>query len=94
MNVFPAMVMVAARETPARAADTVYLTAPGPVPLFLAVKVVQEALDDAVQLQPALVETITVPVPPDALKDWFAGQITKVHFGASALADVLTAFPE
>ncbi len=94
MKVFPATVMVADRETPAIAGDTVYLTVPGPLPLFLDAKVIQEALDDAAQLQPAIVETTTVPVPPDALNDRLVGHITKEHFGAAALSDVQTTLPE
>ncbi len=94
MKVFPATVMVAARETPAIAGDTVYLTVPGPIPLFLDATVIQEALDDAVQLQPAIVETITDPVPPDALNDRLVGHIAKEHFGAAALAGVWTTLPE
>jgi hypothetical protein len=45
------------------------------VPLLPAVIVIQDALFDTDHVQPAWVATLTVPVPPDALKNGLVGEI-------------------
>ncbi len=49
-------------------AATVNATAPGPVPLVPELMVIHAALLDAVHAQPEVVDTWTLPVPPEAAK--------------------------
>jgi hypothetical protein len=52
---------------------------PFPVALALEVITIQEWLLTAVHAQPEEVDTAIAPVPPDALKDWEAGEMEKVQ---------------
>jgi hypothetical protein len=49
------------------------LTVPLPLPLAPLVIVIHDPERVAVQLQPLLVDTCTVPVPLDGLKPWLVG---------------------
>jgi len=48
---------------------------PLPFPLDPEVTVIQPVFEPAVQLHPLVVETETVPVPPEELKDFEVGEI-------------------
>jgi len=62
-------------------AATEYWTSPFPVPLLPDDRVTHGTLDDAVQPQPALVVTVTLPVDPldGGLAD--SGEIVNAHPG-------------
>jgi hypothetical protein len=47
--------------------------------------VTHDALLVAVQLQPAPAVTITVPLPPEAARDWLPGEIVNEHGGAACV---------
>jgi hypothetical protein len=64
LNVLPAIVRVAALDRVLGFATTLNVTVPDPLPVAPLEIVTQAALLDAVQLQPADVVTVTVPVPP------------------------------
>ena len=79
------------------AADALYCTSPLPLPLDPAVMVSHEALLDAVQLQPALVVTATLPVVAAAGTDAFSGEIANEHPGVWEMVIVwpaTTALPD
>ena len=66
VRVFPAIVTVPVLSFLPLGAVTLYATVPLPVPLAPDVTVIQSALLLAVQAQPLVVDTATVPVPvPD-----------------------------
>jgi len=69
VNVRPAIVSVAVRAIVPVLAAAVYATVPDPVPLAPLVMVAHVAALAAVQLQPAVVVTSTVPLPPAAGSD-------------------------
>lgn len=64
VNVCPAMFNVPVLELVLVLEETEYDTVPLPLPLPPDVIVIQDALLDAVQLQPLVVVTLTLPVPP------------------------------
>jgi hypothetical protein len=67
------MVQVPVRLDPVHEA-TEYPTVPLPDPLDPEVMVIQLALLEAVQVQPEVAVTLTVPVPPLAPKVWLVGE--------------------
>jgi hypothetical protein len=81
-KLLPAMVSVAARSAPVVFAAAVKLTVPGPV-RFVPFEIVTQAPPlDALQVHPALVVTVTAPVPPAAPNTWLAGEIANEHGAA------------
>ena len=66
---------------------------PLPEPLAPDVIVMNELLLAAVQLQPACVVTVTLPVPPAAAKLALVGLIEKEQVGAPASCDTLCVKP-
>lgn len=86
-NVRPAIVSVADRAVDVVLPAAVNPTLPEPVPLAPVRMVTHDALLVAVQLQPAPAVTITVPMPPEAARDWLAGEIVNEH-GAAACVTV------
>jgi len=62
VNVCPAIVRVPLRELVLGLAATEYVAVPLPEPVLAVV--IQDALLEADQLQPALAETVTLPAPP------------------------------
>jgi hypothetical protein len=72
------------REDELAFAPTEYPTVPLPVPLLPDVTVNQEAPLLAVQRHGDCVLTLTVSVPPDAVKTLFGGEIEYVHVLALA----------
>ena len=66
---------------------------PLPEPLAPEVMVTNELLLAAVQLQPACVVTVTLPVPPSAPKDRLVGLIEKVQVPTAAACDTLCVKP-
>lgn len=84
------------REGPV-AADAAYCTSPLPLPVDPAVMVSHEVLLDAVQLQPALVVTATLPVAAAAGTEPLSGEIANEHPGVWEMVIVwpaTTALPE
>ncbi len=73
MKVWPATVKVPVREEVLVFEATEKFTAPVAVPLLPEVIVIQEALLVAVQEHPEPAVTLTVPVPPEGLKDLLEG---------------------
>lgn len=69
VNVLPAIVSVADLATVVVLAAAVNPTLPVPVPLAPVAIVTHDAPLVAVQLHPAVVVTVTAPVPPDAVND-------------------------
>jgi hypothetical protein len=80
VKVRPATVNVPLRAGPV-AAPALYCTSPLPLPLDPDVMVSHEALLDAVQPQPALVVTDTLPVAADAGTDALSGEIANEQPG-------------
>jgi hypothetical protein len=79
VNDFPAIVSVAARDRALVLAVTLKASVPDPVPGAPPEIVTHAALLDAVQLQPADVVTVTVPLPPAAANAWLVGEIVNTH---------------
>lgn len=67
-------------------------TLPEPVPLVPLEIVTHDAPLAAVQLHPAVVVTITVPLPPAAVSDWLVGEIVYEQ-GAAAWVTVNVLLP-
>ena len=82
VTVFPATVSVPALGGVVVAA-AVYATVPEPLPLLPLVMEIQEALVVAVQVQPLVVVTAMVPLPPVAGIVWVVGETVKVHAAPS-----------
>ena len=90
------MVIVPLRAGPV-AADALYCTSPLPLPLDPDEMVSHDALLDAVQLQPALVVTVTLPVAAAAGTEALSGEIANEHPGVWEMLIVwpaTTALPE
>jgi hypothetical protein len=75
VRIFPPMVMVPDLEDPFGLAETEYPTVPFPLPLLPETTAIQLALLEALQEQPLAAVTLTLPVPPAALKDLLAGEM-------------------
>jgi hypothetical protein len=75
VNVEPAIVSVADLAAVVVLAATVYPTLPVPVPLAPAEIVTHDAPLVAIQLHPAVVVTVTAPVPPMPGSEWLAGEM-------------------
>jgi hypothetical protein len=75
VNVQPAIVIVADLAAVVGLAAAVYPTLPVPVPLAPVEIVTHDAPLVAIQLHPAVVVTVTEPVPPVARSDWVAGEM-------------------
>lgn len=73
VNVCPATEIVPVRGKVPGLAATVNATVPSPDPVAPPVMVIHAAPLAAAQLQPALAETATVPVPPAPGTDWLVG---------------------
>jgi len=86
-NVRPAIVRVADLAVPVVLPAAVNPTLPEPVPVAPVRMVTHEALLVAVQLHPAPAVTATVPMPPEAGRDWLVGEIVNEH-GAAACVTV------
>jgi hypothetical protein len=86
-NALPAIVSVAERAVDDPLAAPVNPTLPEPVPVAPLVIVTHDAPLVAVQVHPADVVTITVPLPPLAENDWLVGEIVNEH-GAAAWVTV------
>jgi hypothetical protein len=69
------MVIVPLREAVPELAETEYPTVPFPLPLPAETTAIQPALLEALQEQPLAAVTLTLPVPPLALKDLLAGEM-------------------
>ena len=74
-KLFPAIVRVALRDCVLVLAAAVNPTLPEPLPLAPLVIVTQDAPLVAVQLHPLLVVTVTVLLPPVAVKERLVGEI-------------------
>ena len=89
LNVLPAIVTVPDRNPPElRSACSV--TEPMPEPEAAPATVIQLALDAADQEQPAGANTLTVRLPPLALKIWLIGLMSYVH---APVCETVTVFP-
>lgn len=86
VNERPAIVSVAFRAIVPVLAAAVYATVPEPVPLAPLVIVAHVAALVAVQLHPADVVTVTVPLPPLAGSDWLVGEMLNVHVVAACVS--------
>jgi hypothetical protein len=84
VNVLPAIVSVALRDPPLFAL-TENDTVPLPVPFAPPVIEIHDASIVAVHAQFGPVVTVTVPLPPSALKDWLVGAMVKLHDGAGCV---------
>jgi hypothetical protein len=82
-KLFPAIVSVAVLATAVVLAAAVNPTLPELVPLAPLEIVTHDALLVAVQLHPAVVVTVTVPLPPAADSAWLVGEIAYAQ-GAAA----------
>jgi hypothetical protein len=85
VNVAPAMVSVPVRLEATVFAATVKPAVPVPDPAAPLVSVIQDALLAAVHAQPVATLTVLVPVPPDAVNDWLAGEIDGEHDAAACV---------
>jgi len=84
VNVWPAIVSVPVRDNAEVLAPTLYVTVPLPAPLAPAVTDSHPVFVVAVQLQPALAVTVTVPVVATAVVRFAdVGEIENEH-GAPA----------
>jgi hypothetical protein len=79
VTVFPAIVIVAVREDVPVFETAEYATAPLPCPLEPLVILSHEALEEAVQEQPAVPVTATVPVAPAAAGASDVGETEKLQ---------------
>ena len=75
VTIFPPMVRVPDLEVPFGLAPTQYHKVPFPAPLPPERIDIHPALLEEVQEHPLAAVTVTLPVPPPALKDWLAGAI-------------------
>jgi hypothetical protein len=75
VNAWPAIVSVPERELVPVLAATEKVTVALPVPLAPAVMVIQAAPLVAVQLQPLLVATLELPLPPPEGNEALAGEM-------------------
>jgi hypothetical protein len=87
VKVCPPMVIVPTRVTVVAFADTLKVTGPVPAPLEALVSESHPALTFAAQAHPAVVVSVTDPVPPAAATDWLAGLIENTQ-GAAACVTV------
>ena len=83
VKVCPAMVKVPVRGLGEVFSATVYVTLPGPEPVFPKVIVIKAALLAAVHEQPAVVLTATLALPPLAGNAWLVGEIEYVQVAAA-----------
>ena len=80
VNVWPAIVIVPVRDNEDVFAPTLYVTVPFPVPLAPAVTDSHPVFVVAVQMQPALAVTVTVPVVATAVVKFAeVGEIENEH---------------
>ena len=84
VKVAPAMVSVPVRPDAVLAA-TLNDTDPLPDPVAPLVRVIQDALLDAVQAQPVAAVTVLLPVPAAAAKDCVVGEIDGEHDAAACV---------
>ena len=75
VNVAPAIVSVPVRLEATVLVATLKPTVPLPDPVAPLVTVIQVALLAALHAHPVPAVTVLLPVPPDAVNDWLAGEI-------------------
>ena len=88
VNVWPATVSVAVRDTVVGFAAAAKATTPVPLPAAPDVTVSQDALLDAVQAHPLVDVTLTEPVPPAAPSAWLVAESVYAHGGITCAACV------
>jgi hypothetical protein len=93
VNAFPPIVSVALRAAVVEFAAAVNPTLPLPLPEAPLEIVTQEAPLVAVQAQPAVVVTDTVPVSPAAATDWLVGEMVYEQLTAPACVTVKVSPP-
>jgi hypothetical protein len=79
VNDFPAIVSVADRDRLPVLGATAKVTVLDPVPVAPPEIVTHGMRLEAVQLQPDVVVTVTVPLPPPGSNAWLVGEIVKAH---------------
>ena len=78
-KLLPAIVSVAVLVCDVVFDAAVNVTLPEPLPVAPLVIVTHDAPLVAVQLQPAVVVTVTVPLPPPGANDWLVGEIVNAQ---------------
>jgi hypothetical protein len=87
VKLLPAIVSVALLVAVVVFNAAVNLTLPEPLPVAPLVIVTHEAPLVAVQLHPAVVVTVTVPLPPDPASDWLVGEMVNAQGGPACVTE-------